>query len=103
MCPSRATFLTGQYAHNHHVLSNKAPTGGYSKLNHANTLAVWLRRAGYRTAFAGKYLNGYPPAGRELEIPPGWADWLGATNGISNSSTSTASASSTICFGIQMS
>jgi len=83
-CPSRATFLTGQYAHNHHVLSNKAPTGGYSKLNHANTLAVWLRRAGYRAAFVGKYLNGYPPAARPLEIPPGWADWLGAVGGITD-------------------
>jgi arylsulfatase A-like enzyme len=75
-CPSRATFLTGQYAHNHGVFDNVEPLGGYSKLRGASTLPVWLRKAGYRTIHVGKYLNGY---GRRdpTEIPPGWTDWHG--------------------------
>ena len=61
-CPSRATFLTGQYAHNHGVLSNVPPDGGsdrFQALHADNNLAVWLRSAGYYTAMVGKYLNGY--------------------------------------------
>jgi N-acetylglucosamine-6-sulfatase len=76
-CPSRATFLTGQYAHNHRVLSNVAPSGGYGRLDHATTLPVWLRRGGYYTAHVGKHLNGYGRA-RPKEIPPGWSEWYGA-------------------------
>jgi N-acetylglucosamine-6-sulfatase len=73
-CPSRATFLTGQYAHNHGVYDNVLPWGGFPKLDHTNTLAVWLRNAGYRTILVGKYLNGY--GSRDpTEVPPGWTDW----------------------------
>jgi N-acetylglucosamine-6-sulfatase len=55
-CPSRATWITGQYAHNHGVTSNGL---GYAALeDKANTLPVWLDRAGYKTAHVGKYLNG---------------------------------------------
>src|SRR5918999_5955735 len=46
-CPSRATFLSGQYAHNHQVLSNHPPRGGSQSLDHANTLALWLQAVGY--------------------------------------------------------
>src|SRR5262245_45323349 len=56
-CPSRATGLTGQYAHNHKVMANKPPDGGYGRLDGSNTLPVWLREAGYETAHVGKYLN----------------------------------------------
>jgi N-acetylglucosamine-6-sulfatase len=78
-CPSRATFLTGQYSHNNGVRGNALPDGGYEKLDHTNTLAVWLRDAGYYTVHLGKYLNGY---GRRnpLEIPPGWTEWHGAVD-----------------------
>jgi N-acetylglucosamine-6-sulfatase len=78
-CPSRATFLTGQYAHNHGVLSNKPPYGGYYELSGENTLPVWLKRAGYETILVGKYLNGYGDQDKR-EIPPGWTEWYGAVN-----------------------
>jgi len=58
-CPSRATFLTGQYAHNHLVRSSRPPFGGIRRLDGSETLAVWLQRAGYATGLVGKYLNGY--------------------------------------------
>jgi N-acetylglucosamine-6-sulfatase len=79
-CPSRATLLTGQYAHNHTVMGNSPPQGGYQKLDHSNTLAVWLQRAGYYTAHVGKYLNGYGGGGTALQVPPGWSEWHGATS-----------------------
>jgi arylsulfatase A-like enzyme len=78
-CPSRATFLTGQYAHNHGVLGNTPPSGGYAKLDHTNTLPVWLQDAGYYTAHLGKYLNGYGRAD-PTEIPPGYDEWRGSVD-----------------------
>jgi arylsulfatase A-like enzyme len=78
-CPSRATFLTGQYAHNHRVLSNTPPFGGYGRLRGRNTLPVWLEEAGYKTVLVGKYLNGYGDR-KPREIPPGWTEWYGAVN-----------------------
>ena len=87
-CPSRATFLTGQYSHNHGVFTTELPNG-YNGLNHTNTLPVWLRTSGYRTAMVGKYLNGYgindfiPEAVSDArEIPPGWTEWYGLTGGL---------------------
>ena len=75
-CPSRATYFTGQYAHNTGVVHNRPPFGGYSALDHANTLPVWLQRAGYRTIHLGRWLNGYGTENTNLaEIPPGWSEW----------------------------
>ncbi len=75
-CPSRATYLTGQYAQNHGVKHNVPPFGGYQALDGANTLPVWLRDAGYRTIHLGRYLNGYGTQNTDItEIPPGWTDW----------------------------
>jgi arylsulfatase A-like enzyme len=77
-CPSRATFLTGQYAHNHDVWSNAPPTGGFQTfeaLHGKNNLAVWLQRAGYFTGMIGKYLNQYS---NSPGVPPGWSDWHAA-------------------------
>jgi N-acetylglucosamine-6-sulfatase len=75
-CPSRASFLTGQYAHNHHVLTDQR----FTDLDSSNTLAVWLRRAKYRTAMVGKYLNGYGVL-NPREIPKGWTQWYALTGG----------------------
>jgi len=76
-CPSRATFLTGQYAHNHGVFSNTPPEGGFAAFRGRaddKTLPVWLQDAGYRTGYVGKYLNGYDQTKRRY-IPPGWHQW----------------------------
>src|SRR6185295_13280479 len=74
-CPSRSTFLTGQYPHNHGVVANSGPNGGYQRLDSSNTLPVWLRQAGYYTAHLGKYLNNYGVD--SPEPPPGWSRWFG--------------------------
>jgi N-acetylglucosamine-6-sulfatase len=81
-CPSRATFYSGQYAHNHRVLGNSAPDGGFARFNDDSTLPVWLQQAGYRTIHVGKYLNGYGQgANPSAYIPPGWNEWYAATGG----------------------
>jgi N-acetylglucosamine-6-sulfatase len=81
-CPSRSTFLTGQYSHNTGVQGNEPPSGGFDKLRGTETLPVWLQRAGYYTGLIGKYLNGYEAhrddPGGPL-IPPGWSEWHGST------------------------
>jgi N-acetylglucosamine-6-sulfatase len=73
-CPSRATFLRGQYSHNHRVLTNNPPRGGAKRFRRLgrerSTVATWLHRGGYRTVEIGKYLNGYDPP-----PPPGWDEW----------------------------
>jgi N-acetylglucosamine-6-sulfatase len=80
-CPSRTTFLTGQYGHNHTIMGNAAPTGGYDKLapTHANTLPAWLQQAGYHTVHLGKYLNGYGRT-NPTAVPAGWTEWYGSTD-----------------------
>ena len=42
-CPARATFLTGQYAHNHGVIGNFAPYGWYGMKDRGNILPTWLQ------------------------------------------------------------
>jgi N-acetylglucosamine-6-sulfatase len=74
-CPSRATFLTGQYAHNHGVGGNFYPEGWYGMAGRDNTLATWLDRGGYRTDLIGKMLNGYGALDAHGEIPPGFDKW----------------------------
>jgi N-acetylglucosamine-6-sulfatase len=70
-CPARATLLTGQYPHNHGVLSNVQPTGGWKEFDDTSTLATWLNPT-YRTGLVGKYFNEYVPP----YLPPGWNEWM---------------------------
>lgn len=71
-CPARATIFSGRYAHNHGVLTNFLPL----ELETRSTLQATLRRAGYRTAIFGKYLNWLPAE----HDPPWFSDW-GTTPG----------------------
>lgn len=85
-CPSRATILRGQYAHNTGVYTNTAPDGGFEKFYRDGlenqTMATLLRNSGYRTAMLGKYLNGYPTASSGDDyIPPGWSHWFSPSGG----------------------
>ncbi len=76
-CPSRASILRGQYAHNTHIVGNEQPWGGFEKLRllglEESTVATWLQDAGYHTAMIGKYINRYVP--RRDGVPPGWDEW----------------------------
>ena len=84
-CPSRSSIQRSQYIHNHQVLGNSPPNGGFEKF-HAlhedeSTIGTWLKAAGYRTGFMGKYLNGYPDTAAPNYIPPGWDDWNSPSGG----------------------
>jgi arylsulfatase A-like enzyme len=85
-CPSRATILRGQYAHNTRVLTNGGANGGFeAAYRHGieqSTIATWLRDSGYRTGMFGKYLNGYPNGVANSYVPPGWDDWASPIAGL---------------------
>jgi N-acetylglucosamine-6-sulfatase len=79
-CPSRATILRGQYAHNTGIWSNGGAlrvykNSGYERAN----LATRLDSAGYRTGLFDKYFNGYRETNR---VPPGWDDWFAKFGGV---------------------
>ena len=69
--PSRASFLSGRYAHKHFVINNDklgVAVPGY-------TMMTWprqLREAGYETAFLGKWHMGFDDSRR-----PGFDRWIG--------------------------
>jgi N-acetylglucosamine-6-sulfatase len=78
-CPSRITVQTGEYAHNHHVMGNTPPQGGYSVFNDKNDLPIWLQQAGYRTIHIGKMPNGFGTDTNETYVPPGWGPFNGGS------------------------
>lgn len=57
-CPSRASIMTGRYDHNNGVIDNGVVS--VFQLDQRSTIQCYLHKAGYRTGFYGKYLNGYP-------------------------------------------
>jgi N-acetylglucosamine-6-sulfatase len=81
-CPTRATIMRGQYAHNTGVWSNKGSSGGLRAYrnngNEKDNVATRLDAAGYRTGLFGKYLNQY--SGTKGK-PPGWDRWFAHTRG----------------------
>jgi N-acetylglucosamine-6-sulfatase len=88
-CVSRSSLFTGQYPFQTRVFGNTpnlpnphGPVGGWEAFSGngdpKRSFNLVLQRAGYRTGFIGKYLNGYeyilsraflPP------VPPGWDDF----------------------------
>lgn len=66
-CPSRASVMTGLYAHNHGVHTSER--GQAELLDQQLTMQRYLRRDGYRTAIFGKYLNAWPRG-----VDPPWFD-----------------------------
>jgi arylsulfatase A-like enzyme len=66
-CPSRATILTGRYAHNTGVRTN----ADADRLDLTTLFPRLLRDARYKTAIIGKFLNGWPLSRR----PPHFDRW----------------------------
>ena len=94
-CPSRSSILSGRYLHNGGALSNSIQRNCYGEEwrqgAEQQTFAVSAKLAGYKTYFAGKYLNQYATRTAEsnhsvctpanelgcYRVPPGWDGWLG--------------------------
>lgn len=65
--PSRASILTGQYAHRHRIVDNTSPIPEGTRY-----FPEFLQQAGYRTAFIGKW-----HMGEVDDIPqPGFDHWV---------------------------
>ncbi|KAH8883343.1 arylsulfatase [Thozetella sp. PMI_491] len=75
-CPSRASLLRGQAAHNTNITNVDAPGGNYDKWTLAGEdkdyLPHWLKKAGYHTEYMGKLMNGYSIFNYDRPAPRGW-------------------------------
>ncbi|XP_078384267.1 extracellular sulfatase Sulf-1-like [Oculina patagonica] len=74
-CPSRASILTGSYAHNHHTFTNNlnCSSQAWRKGPERKSYARYLESSGYVTGYFGKYLNEYDGSW----VPVGWNRWEG--------------------------
>ncbi|KAI1461047.1 arylsulfatase [Annulohypoxylon moriforme] len=74
-CPSRASLLRGQAAHNTNVTNVVSPGGNYQKFmvaeENEDYLPHWLVSAGYNAEYLGKFMNGYTRANYN-DTPKGW-------------------------------
>jgi arylsulfatase A-like enzyme len=58
-CPARVSFLTGLYAHNHHIYGEGVTPSALAAVEPL-MIQQRLHEAGYRTALFGKFLNNWP-------------------------------------------
>lgn len=83
--PSRAATLSGRLPHNTGFLENGDTTGAsvasWMRLRN-QTIGTFLTRAGYHTAFAGKWVNGDACNSMPLENDgsPTWSSWAQLCN-----------------------
>lgn len=69
-CPSRASIMTGRYAHNHGVRRQNS-----LNLDQSTTIQRYLHDAGYRTAAVGKFLNQFRDDSRNPLSPDHFDRW----------------------------
>ena len=75
--------MTGQYVHNHHARNNSLSGGcsssGWQKGPERHSVSTYVKSLGFKTFFAGKYLNQYgrKEVGGPQHVPPGWDEWYG--------------------------
>ena len=86
-CPSRASLMSGLYAHNHGVFHNQNNESELAQLDVDRLIAHQLSEAGYRTGLVGKFLNGWdlnaapPDFDRYVMSPGGFFDSRWNING----------------------